>query len=171
MTRVIVHDASILIDLISIDLLEETLQLPYKMEITDFVVDEITQSIQKTSVEEVVRRGILDVIHSDSGVIDELGHMMSSHPRLSLADCSVLYWARNHSAVLLSGDATLCRVARQESLEAHGTLWVLSSLVSERGAEPSHMAAKLKALMLLNPRLPKNECLSYIRQWTTNDNQ
>lgn len=105
--RILIHDASVLIDIIAVDLLETALSLPYGMETTDLVRSEILRAGQQEVLDRVAMARSLDLIRSSIDEIGSIAELLTSTPALFLADCSVLFHATAKRAVVLSGNALL----------------------------------------------------------------
>lgn len=163
--RILIHDASVLIDLISVDLLDLALTLPYGMETTDLVKREILRAGQEAVLDRVVAAHKLDVIRSSNDEIAAIAELHALIPALSLADCSVLFHAAAKGAVVLSGDALLRRTAKERSLTVHGTLWIMSELVTNKLVAGGDAALILERLMEINRRLPLSECRKLLTLW------
>jgi hypothetical protein len=80
--RILIHDASVLIDLIAVDILETALALPYEMETTDFVSREILRRGQKDILARIVAVRKLEVIHSTNEEISGITELYNLHPAL-----------------------------------------------------------------------------------------
>lgn len=129
MTRVVVHDASCLIDLRKGGLLEVLCELPYQ-----FVVP------LPVRASEVLRFLDREWQHlDDHGLIthdltpDEVGQALivrARHRALSANDCFCLVTALVHRGILLTGDAHLRKVATGTGLRVHGVLWVIDELAA-----------------------------------------
>jgi len=165
--KLLLHDANVLIDLITVGLLDITFRLPYVMETTDFVVQEIVPQDQRKAIQRIIDADKLTVCNATSEMVGEIVRLHHDIPALSIADCSVICHALATDAVVLSGDGLLRKTARAKSLKVCGTLWVLQQLVSENMIEPSLAIEKLTELMVKNVRLPKQECSRLIEQWRT----
>lgn len=126
---------------------------------------EITDPSQRKVFQEQLDRERLKAITSSTEDFEGLSKLRKEHSRLSLPDCSVVYWAAKHFATVLSGDALLRRVATERGLHVHGTLWIFESLVELRLLTPAHAARALKELMSINDRLPRHECESCVERW------
>jgi hypothetical protein len=163
--RILIHDASVLIDLISVDLLDSALTLPYEMETTDLVRHEIVYDGQEDVLVKMVEAKKLQVIRSSKEDIFRMAEIHYRNPALSLADCSVLFHAAAKDAVVLSGDARLRRTAEERSLTVHGTLWVMSELVANEIMTGADAALVLERLMEMNRRLPIAECRKFLANW------
>ncbi len=127
MTCVVVNDASCLIDLRKGGLLAVLCDLPYRLvvplpvrrsEVLDFSGDQWRQ---------------LD----DDGLLthdltpEEVGRALAlkaRHPALSANDCFCYVTALVHSGILLTGDASLRKVATSSGMRVHGVLWIVDEL-------------------------------------------
>lgn len=163
--RILIHDASVLIDLISVDLLDSALRLPYVMETTDLVKREILRAGQEDVLARMAAARKLKVLRSSDEEIIAIAELHSLIPALSIADCSVLFHAAAKGAVVLSGDALLRRTAKERSLTVHGTLWIMSELVTNKLVEGADAALILERLMGINRRLPLSECRKLLTLW------
>lgn len=126
--RVVVNDASSLIDLRKGQLLPAVVQLPYRL----VIPHPVRQS------------EILDFSRKDWRLLDDAGvethdlagpevtrahRIKRDHGRLSANDCFCLVTVEQFDdAVLLTGDQTLRLVAQSHDLEVHGVLWVVEEL-------------------------------------------
>jgi predicted nucleic acid-binding protein len=165
--KLLLHDANVLIDLITIDILDMTFKLPYVMETTDFVVREIVPQDQREAIQRIIDADRLTVRTATTELVGEIVRLHLDIPALTIADCSIICHAIETGAVVLSGDGLLRKTARARSLKVCGTLWVLQQLVSENLIEPNIAIEKLTELMVKNVRLPKQECSRLIEQWRT----
>ena len=167
--RLLIHDASVLVDLAEYGLLEKALDLPYKMETTDFVQHEIQEPEQAKHLAECIGRGAISIIKSTFEQIAEIAFLFSQSPSLSMPDCSVLFHAQNRKGIVLTGDSRLRKEARTKGLEVHGTLWILDLLVAQQLIDAVEAKEKLEFLIKSNPRLPKTKCSKLIESWLTKD--
>ena len=116
MTRVIVNDASCLIDLRKGGLLEVVCDLQWQ-HLDDHGV--ITYDLMPDEVAEAVA-------------------LREHHRSLSANDCFCLVAARACRGILLTGDALLRRVATEKRVRVHGVLWVIDELIAV-GACPTSL--------------------------------
>jgi predicted nucleic acid-binding protein len=162
---VIIHDASILLDLIHAGLLKLFLRIPARMVTTDFVVAEFTNAADRNKLDTVTTSGALQVLLSGPTELESILKLQNAHRALSSADCSVLFYARSLQAMLLTGDSRLRREATQLGLDVHGTVWAFDELVGRRLLAETEAADRLERLLELNPRLPREECERMIYCW------
>jgi len=160
----LVNDANILIDLLKIDLLEPFFQLDYEFQVTDIAFAEVRED-NISDLDPFFDTGVLT---RQSFTFEELSQIQLieiENPALSIADCSCLYLSRKQSAILLTGDAALRRIAEQNNIEVHGIIWAFDELV-DRGLLSRVVAVnKLQKLVEINMRLPAGECQKRIKIW------
>lgn len=166
--KLLLHDTSILIDLMAADLLDVTFRLPYVMETTDFVIREIVKKEQHDAIQRIVSADLLTVSTASPNVVNDIFHFHQEILALTIADCSVICQALASGAIVLSGDGLLRKTARRKSLKVCGTLWVFQQVVLEGFITPCCAIEKLSKLMAINARLPKAECDKMIEQWKRN---
>lgn len=164
--EIIVNDTNIFIDLHSIGLLGALCDLPYDVRTVDFVVNEITDKAQAESLASLVGEGKIKI---ESFNIDELAEIIEEHSsvsgNLSVPDCSVCYYARKHSATLLTGDRQLRRYAEGNNVTVRGILFIFDELVANKIIDAGIAAQKLRELTNINVRLPKSEITKRIKNW------
>ena len=165
--EIIVNDTNIFIDLQSIGLLRALCDLPYDVRTVDFVVNEIKDQEQADSLATLIGEGKIKV---ESFNIEELAEIIEEHStvsgNLSVPDCSVCYYARKHSATLLTGDRQLRRYAESNNVTVRGVLFIFDELVAQNLIEAGIAAQKLKELTNINVRLPKSEIEKRIKKWS-----
>lgn len=161
----LIHDANVLIDLISIDLLDLALGLPFGMATTDLVRREIEDPEQARALASCIEKDKIRVITSTMKDMNTIIAYAGEYTRLSLADCSVLYHATELNGIVISGDEKLRKEAKAHQIEVHGTPWVLSQLVRITDISPSIAIEKLERLMIINSRLPHKECQELLETW------
>ena len=163
--QILIHDASCLIDLISVELLELALELPYRMEMPYLVQNEIRCATQYNVIQKMIDRQKLHVIRSSQNEINDIAELNNRIPKLSFADCSVLYHASLRCAIILSGDAQLRKTAEQQGIPVHGTLWFLKKLVDQAKLKTADAVVILERLNKINPRLPQPEIQRLLNSW------
>lgn len=163
--RLLIHDANILIDLLDLGLLDRALDLPFAMETTDLVRLEVREADQERVISVCISDGKLSVIASTAQQVLAIQSFRLKSPRLSLADCSVVFHALDRDGIVLSGDGRLRGEAETLQLEVHGTPWVLDQMVEHRMLDPHDAIDKLEFLMDINKRLPHKECVRLMEAW------
>ena len=161
MTRVIVNDASCLIDLRKGRLLHVLCTLPYEFivplpvrasEILDFTPQEW----------ELLDGSGMATYDLPPAQVGQAFDIKKRHGRLSANDCFCLVTARVHAdAILLTGDRLLRRIAEDNGINAHGVLWVVDQLLREGLCDPALLETALtlwrddKAVFLPDPLIDK----------------
>jgi hypothetical protein len=141
--------------------------LPYILETTDFVRLEVETPEQIRVLDEIVNKGGLTVFPSTVEQLASIRALHDQFPRLSVADCSVIFHALDRFGIILSGDRLLRKEAESKNLEVHGTPWILGLMVEHRLITPIMATKKLETLLKINPRLPHAECAKLIEIWKT----
>jgi rRNA-processing protein FCF1 len=164
--EIVVNDTNILIDLYSIEFLEQFFQLPIIVHTVDFVINEIENVEQKEKIAEYVNRGLLKV-HQFTA--EELTKVVELHEEasgnVSLTDCSVWYYTMQNNYILLTGDRQLRTRAINTNVTVKGIIYVFDSLVEHQIVSPELAADKLEELFSINQRLPKSLIQERIASW------
>jgi predicted nucleic acid-binding protein len=163
-----VTDANIFIDLIELEIIADFFALSIEVHTTLEVVEEL-YSIQKEVLKAyqlTSRLFVHNLATDDHERIQE-----SIFPKgLSLQDKSVIYLAKKIGAMLLSSDKPVRKYAGKVSIEVHGMLWILDSLIEQQIYTPQQGAKKLKELQLINTTFSNNmelagEIEKRIKKW------
>lgn len=160
----LVNDANILIDLLKLDLLDTFFRLEYDFQVTDLVLDE------------VLEENVMDITgHLETSTLTRqgfsgaemggIGELWETYPVLSLPDCSCIFLAEKLQATLLTGDATLRRIATQRDIPVHGMLWILDEMIASGFMSRTAARNALLKLMEINQRLPLGECKKRLHDW------
>ncbi len=172
MKTLVVSDTNIFIDLVKLGILGDFFNLPWEIHTTDFVMNELVDTEQYKSVMAFWERGRLWVGKFRAEDVSLIMSMSeSARGKISPTDYSVLLYASQKSANLLSGDGRLRKEAEKKGVEIHGILYVFETLVAE-SILPRLLAAKLlEQLKDINKRLPIEDVDAMIKQWSNNDNE
>jgi len=164
--KVVVQDASILIDLAEGELLEAWFSLGIETLTTSLVWREVNRRSHKSRLKRFTRLDKLEVVSMSSEVMTEVVVLKQSlPPALTLQDASVLHLAVKREAVLLAGDDLLRKCAEERGVVVRGLLWVLDELVERHTITPAKAAATLERLLKGKARLPKAECELRLKKW------
>jgi putative PIN family toxin of toxin-antitoxin system len=164
--RVVVQDASVLIDLGAAELLDAWFSLEIETLTTSLVWREVNRRTPKAKLRQFARDDRIHVVAVGAEALSEVVRLKMDLPRqLTLNDASVLHLAVARKAVLLTGDQTLRKCAESRAVPVHGLLWLLDHMVAEEALSPGTAARKLELLCRLNPRLPKGECEALLAAW------
>lgn len=138
--------------------------LPYEIHSTDMVLREIELSNQKETILSVIEMGKLEINQTLPECISDVVNLMKSN--LSITDAAVWYHAKQQSALLLTGDNRLRKLAEADNVHVAGILFVLDSLVENDIISAGYAAKCLELLKETNRRLPQSEVDKRLREWT-----
>ena len=164
MEKRIFCDTNIYIDLCTMRLVGEFFMLPYEIHSTDLVLREIELSNQKETILSVMKMGKLEINQTLPECINDVVNLMKSN--LSITDAAVWYHAKQQSALLLTGDNRLRKLAEADNVHVAGILFVLDSLVENDIISAGYAAECLELLKETNRRLPQAEVDKRLREWT-----
>jgi len=161
--QILLHDANIIIDLLSIDLLDILFKLPYQICTTDFVMREVYKGNEKKHLAAYGKA--LNILTSTPLQVQNISILQNNHLSLSFADCSVLYHAQQKKATIVSGDKALRKTAEQYKVPVRGILWILDELLKQKLINRETAITKLRLLCKINSRLPRSEIETLIKKW------
>ena len=166
MGKLIVSDANIFIDLISMGLIGDFFLLPFDIMTVDFIMRELKKSRQKEIVQAYEARKKLTIQTFSADEIDEINVLRESAGyKVSIQDCSIWFCAKKKGASILTGDKALTTRARGDGIEVHGLLYVLDQLVEQNIIPPALASEKLSELTSYNKRLPEKLVSELISRW------
>jgi len=172
--KIVVHDASILIDLAICDAVEAWFATEVETWTSELIFPrEIEDPAQRRRLEAYAGSGKLRVHQATEPAESLVEERDRLHRGLSLADTSVLLLTRKlgHDAVLATGDALLRRMAEAEKIKACGILGLFDVMVKpptgQAAVLPAAVAAAKLQSLLLHPecRLPREICQAKIKGW------
>ncbi len=145
MIRVVVNDASCLIDLNKVGLLPAMLTLPYR-----FIVPLPIRYSEMLDLTDENWRHLddsgLETFDLPGDLVAEVTRLAQETPALSGNDCFCLVSALHlRDAVLLTGDLRLRREAVAAGVRVHGVLWVIDQLHQTSLCGASRLVAALEA--------------------------
>jgi predicted nucleic acid-binding protein len=158
---VCVIDANVLFDAATGGFLPELFSLDYVFLTTDIMVHDDVKSI---SLADLLILG-LKIRELPGEQVLEMVELRGKYLTLSIQDISVMLLARHMGAVLLSGDGPLRKIAEQEGVVLHGTLWVLDLLVARGILSRARAAGAIETMQQNGRWLPGGECERRIRAW------
>lgn len=134
-SKIVVSDASVILDLAKARLIEAALALSFDFVIPDFIFNQELLDLGAYSPPDLVRLGFTIATLDGKGVSLALAHYGRNRSRLSFNDCVALTHAETKGCILMTGDGPLRLVAEKMKIEVHGLLWV-ASLMAEHGTCP-----------------------------------
>lgn len=166
--RVVIQDASILIDLVNGGILGAWFRLDITTVATDFVLDEVRAGPQWTQIAPMVDAGMLEVASVPEAEATkwygEMSEIYRAHG-ISMADASTYVYAKAHRIPLLTGDGKLRAISLQADLDVRGILWVLDELVSVSFLSGADATDALEAILAAGAWLPHGECERRFNLW------
>jgi len=158
MTRLLVSDTSVLIDLERGNLLQTTFKLPAPLAVPDILYE---RELRATNGELLITLG-LQVLKLDDVGVGVAQDYLERAKGLSVPDAFALALAKNGGHVLVCGDRALKELADAESVECHGLFWILDQIVGAGLLSAKRMHAALQTIAT-DPRcrLPKNLIAEY----------
>jgi hypothetical protein len=164
--RIVVSDASCLIDLRKVSLLEPFLRLPYECLIPDTLFDEELLKFSSAQKKALLRGGLKVMELPGEGVLRarEIAHRFA---HLSIHDSFAYALAESWpGCILLTGDGPLRAFARERKIEVHGVLWVVDELHGHKISTTAILHSALQALAK-DPtvRLPRHELTTYLKRY------
>jgi len=148
MKKVAITDACIFIDLCELQLVTHFFELKLEVHTTVDVMNEmITEQRQQLLVYHIANKLTIHI----AGEVDKETIRSNNYPRsLSESDCSVLYFAEKHNAILLSSDKVVRNTAKRRSIDYHGMLWIFDRLVESGLLSFKEASTKLQRLIQSN---------------------
>ena len=164
--KIVISDTNILLDLISINILDIFFNLPCEFYTTDFVINEIKKPNQIQAIDKFVKSNKLDIINFDFTEMININNIQSkTDNNVSITDCSVWYYAKKTGGRLLTGDGNLRKSAEKDNVKVSGILYIFDNLVEYEILAKSEAAELLNRLLNINKRLPADECKKRINHW------
>jgi hypothetical protein len=164
MTRLAVTDANIFIDLIILGLIGHLFELGIGIHTTREVFDQLTSRQRETLIAWHLD-GSLIIYEFSAEEISEI-YALQFPAGLEAADRTVFYYATRLACMVISGDNKLRKHCEKNGLEVHGLIWIFDRVVELELISKKNMVEKLEKLMSYNDRLPMEELLRRIKQWT-----
>ncbi len=163
MTRIAVHDSSVLIDLSNGDLFEAYLLLGYETLTTDFIVREVSKDSQPIAAWLKAHATITHYTPSEMLALKQ--RQLAVGSSISLEDASALYLAKDIDALLLTNDQRLRQVAKKLDVQVGGILLLMDALHTQRLLSGQHLTASLDTILRQGARLPADACAERRRKW------
>lgn len=163
--RIIISDASALIDLSKVRLLETLVSLPYEFVIPDVIFENELLRIHPYTLDDLHALGFqLGTLTGEQ--VGRAIALSQMHAALSTRDCFALVLAEDtKNSILLTGDRKLRACAEERTIETHGVIWACDKMEihGALGAQALYMALRT---LERDPfvHLPQGELRSRIRR-------
>ena len=149
-----VADASVLIDFLSVGMKNILINKPFECMTTDLVFQEIAEQNEQ---DRLLSLG-LEVKELSGDEVARIATLKGNNRGLSGEDLSAYILAETNEATLLTGDKLLRTLARNNSVEVHGTIWTMSELI-DRGVITTEQAKGcLRRMIEKGSRIPARVC-------------
>lgn len=167
MSRIVISDSSVLMDLAKTGLVEAVLHLPYEFVIPDVMIAEELLDLGAYTASQLLALGFKEGSLDGRGVAQAFAYASEFRTKLSRQDCFALTLAEQNRCILMTGDSRLRRVAEEKDVEVHGILWLVDLMVDHKAVPPEEILAGLELLAADPkchlPRKPLNERLNKLR--------
>lgn len=141
--RIVINDASCLIDLRKVDLIEAMLRLPYEFAVALPVASNELLDFSQDDWKKLSDAGLQQVDLSGAQVGRAMA-LRTAHPKLSAEDCfSFVLTQDSNKGILLTGDAALRAAVEAQGHECHGVLWVADELHAKKVVQPPKLIESL----------------------------
>lgn len=155
--EIVVNDTNILIDLSNAGLLQHCKILNLDFRTLDFVMEEISDAGQLTSVQRIIDDGTLKVHSLDGAMMRKVFEKIAFYEgksNISPTDASVMVYAKENDCRLLTGDKKLRTTAENENVKVSGILFIIDLMIGK--IDNKLLLESLESLLKSNNRLPKN---------------
>lgn len=148
--RVLVSDASILIELAKWSLLRALFKLPLEFAVPDALYEDELIDLGDVDRTHLKALGLRVESLDPEGMVRAIAYQ-TARPKLTLHDCLAVSLAVTNAWPLLTGDKRMRAVADEEHIEVHGVLWVIDRFAEHEVVPQSTLAEALRG-MLSDPR-------------------
>ncbi|TSE29280.1 hypothetical protein LCC91_03435 [Tepidimonas taiwanensis] len=148
--RVLVSDASILIELARWSLLEALFKLPFEFAVPDALYEDELIDLGEIDRNQLKELG-LRVESLDAQDMAQAIAYQTARPKLTFHDCLAVTLAVKNNWPLLTGDKRMRALADEERIEVHGVLWIIDRFAEHRIVRRPTLAKVLRG-MLDDPR-------------------
>jgi len=167
-SKIVISDASVILDLAKTRLIESTLALSFDFVIPDVICDQELLDLGTYSAADLVRLGFTIGALDGAGMTAAPGHYTRHRTRLSFNDCVALTHAQTKACILMTGDGPLRLVAERLKIDVHGFLWAASLMAEQETCPRERLIAALQQLHDdPSRRLPREALAELIRRLRT----
>ena len=156
---ILLADTNIIIDLAQVDSLN-LLPSIAPTEILDIVLQECYHPKQPDLIH-AIRKSNIQVVESDIKWGEDIENIkIQSNYALSFVDSGNLYYAREQSRTLLTGDKALRDMCQRHNVDYHGSIWLLEQAHRNQYLPPMELCQWIQIWMRTGRYLPKKELLA-----------
>lgn len=127
MSRLLISDANILIDLEVGGLMLELFKLPYQIQVPDMLFADELEADHGYLLEHGLQLGELS-----PASMTEVETLVIKYKQPSRYDCFALMLAKQEQCPLLTGDQNLRNAAKLENVDVKGTLWIIEAMIEHQ---------------------------------------
>ncbi len=127
MTRLLISDANILIDLEDGGLIADLFKLPFQFQVPDMLFVDELEADHGYLLEHGLQLGELT-----PESMAEVEGLVKRYKKPSRYDCFALVLAKQEACPLLTGDKNLRQAAEQENVDVKGTLWIVEAMIKHQ---------------------------------------
>ena len=153
-------DTNTIFDLHYGKLLPIAFRLPCKFVITNLIIHELRNPPFHT----LSSMGLL-VENLKPDEVKELMEMVERYEKPSYEDISVLVLAKARNTVLITGDEVLRHAAADNSVDCHGTCWLIDYLANQTLISFSEAITAYDLIRKNRRNPPFDECKALLVQW------
>ncbi len=147
--RLLISDANILIDFDVAGLLDQVFSLNYRYGTPDVLYYEELEAQHAHFLNQK-----LEIMPLNAGMVQQVVALTKRYPPCSRNDLFALVLAKHEKCILLTGDKALKKVAENEKLEVHGTLWLLEEIIKSNRLDPDITRQAIDRIKAAGRRLP-----------------
>lgn len=140
--RILVADASVLIDLERSLLVERAFRLDAEFVVPDVLYE---RELKAHNGPALLRFG-LQVMELDAAETADAQSVRQGRPAISVPDAFAFALARGRKWPLLAGDGALRALAEATGMECHGVLWLMDQMLAQTAATARQLHDGLTAL-------------------------
>lgn len=163
---ILISDANILIDMHDGNLIEAMFKLSYRFATPDIIY-----------VEELEDRHAylttlgLEVHTMDGSLVEKVESYAIQYPKPSRNDLFALVLAQHQKCLLLTGDRDLRKAATNESVEVHGTVWLVKEMHEAGLITVSEAESAFDTMRARGSHLPWKDIEKMITEWKKEEYQ
>lgn len=174
MEKIVVTDTNVFVSLLNVGLLDVFFQLPWEIHTTDFLMSDLLREGLKDNVAQFVKGNLLHVATFDFDELLKINNLYNRtgiDKKLSLSDCSVLFYAKQNNFALLACDNRFLNPSKKENVEVRSIMYVLDRLVESELISSESALNSFRLLKEYNLMIPQLEIEKYLKLWNEKHNK